>query len=49
MRRNLRGTFWLAVAVLWWLSGAVRLVPVMLFDWITGCINRKFDALFKDF
>lgn len=49
MRRNLRGAFWFMVVLLWWLSVVIRLGPMMLVDWLTGCIDRKFDELFKDF
>lgn len=49
MLRNLLGVFCLVVIVLWWLGVAVCLGPVMFWDWLSGCINRKFDELFKDF
>lgn len=49
MRRYLRAAFWLFIAVLYWLYGALQVVPMMACSAITGCINRKFDALFKDF
>ncbi len=47
--RNLRAAFWLSVALLWWLWGALQVVPLMVVNVITGCIDRKFNALFKDF
>lgn len=49
MRRNLWAVICLAYALFWWLSGAIRLVPMMLFDWLSGWINRKFEELYKDF
>lgn len=49
MLRNLWAGFCLAYALFCWLSGVIRLGPMMLFDGLSGWINRKFEELYKDF
>ena len=48
MRECLRGSFWLFVALLFWLSIAVCLILVWLYAVATGWVNRRFDACFGD-
>lgn len=49
MRRFLRGLFWITVGLLFWLTLALCLVPVALYDWAVVRVNRKFDELFEGF
>lgn len=48
MRRNMRGAFWLLVAVLMWSYFALALLPMALFDDFCGWVERRFDRCFGD-